>query len=608
MLFDGMAHAVDYNGRMARFLPQAPLSSGEPFDVVLVTGDAYVDHPAFGAAIVGRHLESLGYRVGIIAQPPWKDASAFAALGRPRLFFGVTAGNLDSMVANYTPDRRRRESDAYSPGGRTGLRPDLASVVYAQRCREAFPGVPVVLGGIEASLRRLSHYDFVQQKVRGSVLADAKADALVYGMGERAVADLARHFAEGGSPEALRDIAGIARLAPEPPEGACILPSAEDAAKSPDGFLEFFRAFRAASLSPTPPALAQPHGKRWVVVNPPAEPLSPVELDALYRLPFERAFPPEYAKAGGIPAIETVRTSVVTHRGCSGGCAFCALGVHQGKTVVSRPPEGVVEEVRAIAARPGFGGTIQDVGGPTANMYGSRCARAQGEGRSGCSRPSCLFPKICADFQASGEPLRRLLAEVRRVPGVRHAFVASGLRHDLLLLSGQKGLFRDLVVHHVGGRMKVAPEHVAPGALRRMGKPGPEAFERFVAAFETIRREAGRDVQLVPYLIAGHPGTTMDDAAALARYARERLPAAIEHAQQFTPTPSTAATCMFVTGRDPDDGQPVHVPSGGEAKVQKAMLDLSNARNAGKTAAWGRREGRTELVKDISKRSERRGR
>lgn len=587
-------------------LPQSPDASGEPFDIVLVTGDAYVDHPAFGAAIIGRHLESLGYRVGILAQPAWKDAAEFRRLGRPRLFFGVTAGNLDSMVANYTPDRRHRASDAYSPGGEPGRRPDLATVVYAQRCREAFPGVPIVLGGIEASLRRLSHYDFVQQKVRGSVLADAKADVLVYGMGERAVEALARHYADGGEAEALRAIPGIAYLSSVVPDGAALLPSAETAAKDPDGFFEFFRAFREASLKPSPPVLAQPHGKRWVVVNPPARPLSPQELDAVYRLPFTRAFPAQYGRDGGIPALETVRTSVVAHRGCSGGCAFCALGAHQGRMVVSRPAEGIVDEVRRLAARPDFKGTIQDVGGPTANMYGSRCGRAGEEGQPGCSRASCLYPRICSHLEASGEPFRRLLSEVRRVPGVRHVFVASGLRHDLLILPAQRGLFRELVLHHVGGRMKVAPEHVASRALRRMGKPAPAAFEEFLRQFDALRREGGQDLQVVPYLIAGHPGTEMEDALALSRFVLERLGGGVEQAQQFTPTPMTAATCMFVTGRDPADGEAVHVPSGAEAKVQKALLDLSSPRNAEKVAAHFRRIGRMDLVSGITKRSDRR--
>ncbi|HEY5995704.1 MAG TPA: DUF3362 domain-containing protein, partial [Candidatus Deferrimicrobiaceae bacterium] len=377
-------------------------------------------------------------------------------------------------------------------------------------------------------------------------------------------------------------------------------------AKVPDGFFDFYRKFREASLAVFPPVLAQPHGKRWVVVNPPAAPLSPEELDAVYRLPFLRAFPPGYGKAGGVPALETVRTSIVTHRGCSGGCAFCALGAHQGRQVVSRPPEGVIEEARALASRPDFRGTIQDVGGPTANMYGSRCGRSDAEGRPGCTRPSCLWPKICPHFEAPGEPLRNLLGRVRRLPGVRHVFVASGLRHDLLILPGQRSLFRELIVHHVSGRMKVAPEHVAPGALKRMRKPAAAVFESFLELFHELRRESGAEIFLVPYLIAGHPGTGMDDAASLARFVIDRLGGGVEQAQQFTPTPTTDATCMFVTGRDPATGEAVHVPSGGEAKVQKALLDLKNPRNSEKAVSHFRRIGRTDLLKAITGQSERR--
>jgi uncharacterized radical SAM protein YgiQ len=565
------------------------------YDIVLVTGDAHVDHPAFGAALIARHLESQGHSVAVIAQPPWKDASAFARFGRPRLFFGVTAGNLDSMVANYTPDRRRRESDAYSPGGKAGLRPDLASVVYAQRCRQAFPGVPVVMGGIEASLRRLAHYDFVQQKVRGSALADAKADLLVYGMGERAVGAIAGGLAEGRTPEEMRGLAGVAYLASAPPPGALLLPSASEAASGPDGFFAFSRALHRALLLPDPPAMAQAHGKRWVVVNPPAEPLAPEELDALYRLPFTR----RCAAGGEVPALEPVRSSVVTHRGCYGGCAFCALFAHQGRQVVSRPAAGVVAEAAALAARPDFAGTITDLGGPTANMYGTFCGRPGAKGRPGCARQSCLAPQVCPHLVASGEPYRRLLALAARAPGVRHLFVASGLRHDLLMLPAQSGLFRDLVARHIGGQMKVAPEHVAPRALRAMNKPGPQAFAGFRARFRELAREAGRELFIVPYLIAGHPGTEMEDALELARFVRGELGGRVEQAQQFTPTPMTPATCMFVTGRDPATGERVAVPSASEAKVQKALLDLTSPRNREKVASHFARIGRMEMVKEL---------
>jgi uncharacterized radical SAM protein YgiQ len=335
--------------------------------------------------------------------------------------------------------------------------------------------------------------------------------------------------------------------------------------------------------------MAQPHGKRWVVVNPPAPALSPEELDALYRLPFTREAAPEHRAQGGVPALETVRTSVLTHRGCCGGCAFCALGAHQGKMVVSRPAEGILAEVASLAARAGFSGTIQDVGGPTANLYGARCRREGAGGRPGCARGSCLWPELCPHLEVSGEPYRKLLAAIRAVPGVRHAFVASGLRHDLLARPEQRALLRDLLAHHVGGRMKVAPEHVADGALRRMRKPSRAALDAFLALLTELRREAGARVELVPYLIAGHPGTTMEDAEALARYVREKGVGGIGQAQQFTPTPGTDAACMFFSGRDPLDGGEVHVPSGGEAKAQKALLDPADPRRRAKVEGWKRR-------------------
>lgn len=561
------------------FLPEAPAHPGDVFDVVLVTGDAYVDHPAFGAALVGRYLEARGYRVGILAQPDWTSADDFRRFGRPRLFFGVTAGNLDSLVAHYTPDRRRRSRDEYSPGGQPGRRPDYASVVYAQRCRESFPEVPVVLGGIEASLRRLAHYDYVQQKVRGSVLPDSKADYLVYGMGERALGELAAALAAGKGPAAAQRVRGIAYRTSSPPEGDGVLrlAPAEEAAASPEAFFGYFQALYRALLGPEVPVLVQPHGSQAVVVNPPAEPLTPAELDAVYRLPFLRAYPPRYDAEGGIPALEPVRTSVVTHRGCYGGCAFCAISAHQGKGVVSRPPEGIVAEVRRLARDPSFRGTISDVGGPTANMYGTGCALA-GPGRTACDRPSCLTPEVCPHLEASGAPYLELLRSVRRVSGVKHAFVASGLRHDLLLLPGQRRLLRELMQHHVGGQMKVAPEHVASRPLRLMGKPYARKYREFRELFETLRAEIGKPLYLIPYLMTGHPGCDLRDALDLAEFARE-LGRFAEQVQDFTPTPSTASTCMFYTGRDPATGEEVLVPRGKEKNVHRALAQFRDPRN-----------------------------
>ncbi len=580
-----------------RFLPEAPEGPGDVFDIVIVTGDAYVDHPAFGAALIGRYLESLGYRVGILAQPDWTSAEDFRRFGRPRLFFGVTAGNLDSMVAHYTPDRRRRKRDSYSPGGKTGRRPDHATVVYAQRCREAFPEVPVVLGGIEASLRRLAHYDFVQEKVRRSVLVDAKADYLVYGMAERAVAELARGLAAGAGPGELRRIRGLAYRTGEPPgeDEALVLPPYEEVSADPGAFFRYFQAMDRELRQPGPRAMVQAHGTQAVVVNPPADPLTPEELDALYHLPFTRRYPGRYDREGGVPALEPVRFSVVTHRGCYGGCAFCALAAHQGKGVVSRPADGVVREVRRLARHPDFRGTVQDVGGPTANMYGTGCAKA-GPGRFACDRPSCLVPDVCPHLETSGSRYLELLRAVRRVAGVRHAFIASGLRHDLLLRPNQRRLLREVLQHHVGGQMKVAPEHVANRVLRLMAKPPRRTYREFHELFERMRREIDRPLYLIPYLITGHPGCDTTDAVDLALFVKD-LGHFLEQVQDFTPTPMTRSTCMYWTGRDPLTGDAVVVPRGREKRVQRALVQYRDPRNRDLLIRYFEAEGRPRVLR-----------
>ncbi len=562
-----------------KLLPEAPEHPGDVFDVVLVSGDAYVDHPAFGAGLIGRYLESLGYRVGILAQPDWTGPEAFRRFGKPRLFFGVSAGNLDSVVAHYTPARHRRTKDAYTPGGAVGKRPDYAAVVYAQRCKEAFPEVPVVMGGIEASLRRLSHYDYIKNKVKGSVLADAKADFLVYGMAERALAELALGLREGDSRLELEKIGGLAYRTTTPPtgDGVVTLPAHEAVRDDPDRFLEYYRELDQALRSPAAPTLVQPHGSQFVVVNPPAAPLSPAELDRLYELPFTRRYPERYDAEGGIPALEPVRFSVVTHRGCYGGCSFCAIAAHQGKGIVSRSPESVLAEVLRITLDPLFRGTIQDVGGPSANMYATGCRRAE-PGRSACDRASCIHPDVCMHLDTSGADYLNLLRAVRRVPGVKHAFVASGLRYDLLTLPGQRRLLRELMQHHVGGQMKVAPEAVANRSLKLMGKPGVRKYRDFTELFEQIKGELELPIHLIPYLMTGHPGSDLRDAVDLAMFTSE-LGHFAEQVQDFTPTPMTRSTCMYHTERDPSTGEPVLVPKGKEKTVHRALAQHLSPEN-----------------------------
>jgi len=578
-------------------LPEFPINDKEKYDIVLVTGDAYVDHPAFGAALIGRFLESRGYRVGIIAQPDWKNCDDFRRFGRPRLFFGVTAGNLDSIVANYTPDRRRRTKDSYSPGGAAGLRPDYATVVYSQRCKEAYPDSVVVMGGIEASLRRFAHFDFVKQKVFPSVLTRAKADFLVYGMAERAVAELADALSEKKPSEILKKIRGLGYLAKSGDvldESIVELPSYEAVEEDKNAFLEFHKKMSGLLLEPSPPAMVQNHGAVSVVMNSPSEPLSTRELDALYALHFTRSFHPRHNEAGGIPALAPVQFSITAHRGCYGGCSFCALTAHQGKAVVSRSAASVADEISRLSKMEDFRGTITDIGGPTANMYGSRCAKAA-EGKTGCSRPSCLSPDICPHLDANGAPFLELLRTARKVSGVKHVFVASGLRHDLLLLPGQRRLLRELMKRHVGGQMKIAPEHTASRPLKLMRKPYARKYREFVKLFDAVKRELEKDIYHIPYLMTGHPGSGINDAVELSLFVKS-LGRFAEQIQSFTPTPMTDSSCMFYTGRDPSTGEEVIVPRGREANIQRALAQSSNPENKNLLIDYFESRGRRDIL------------
>lgn len=555
----------------------------EELDILLVTGDAYVDHPAFGVPLLGRLLEAEGYRVGILAQPAWRDPAALQRLGRPRLFAAVSGGAMDSLVNRYTAARKVRNDDAYTPGGRAGARPDRAVIAYTAALKGAFRGLPVVVGGIEASLRRLAHYDYWSDRVRRSVLLDSKADLLVYGMGERPLLEIARRAAAGEAPVAMHDVPGTAWMSGSCPPGARELPSFEEIAASPERFNEAFRLAEAGAGGEPGSGLAQPHGNRWVVINPPASPLGEAELDRVYALPFRRRPHPSYSEA--IPAYEQIRFSVTTHRGCYGGCAFCAIGAHQGKTIQSRSEASILAEVSGLAGHPEFRGTVTDLGGPTANMYGTGCGAAGGS--HSCRRPSCLFPKICPHLQAGGRRAARLLRRVRRLPAIRHAFVASGIRYDLL--ERQQDYFEELLGHHVGGLLKVAPETTSQGVATLMRKPGPDAFLAFLDYFRRSSQAGGRRRGVVPYLIAGHPGcdlaTMVDIALFLKRHGLK-----VEQVQEFTPTPGTLATCLYHTGRDPFSGDAVYVPrSAQERRLQKALL------------LWHRPESRSAILEALQR-------
>ena len=542
-------------------------------DVLIVTGDAYIDHPSFGAAMIGRALEADGWRVGIVAQPDWQDARAFEVMGRPRLFCGVTAGNLDSMLANYTAARNRRTDDSYTENGAPGRRPNHAAGVYAQLCRRAFPGIPVVLGGIEASLRRVAHFDFWENKLRPSILTDSKADILVYGMGERAVREIARRI-DGGNPN-LGGIRGTAvllgaRATAAAQVGEHLDLSSWEALQADTSLL--LKLTREVEVQQSPYCgrrLVQRHGDRAVVIEPPNPPLPEAELDALYELPFQRRPHPAYR--GEIPAWTMIRDSLTVVRGCAGGCSFCTLGLHQGKFMASRSRASVMRELRRLAESPDFHGTVTDLGGPTANLYG--CANGLDDACHKCRRPSCLFPDICRHFHVDGEPALRLMRAARATPGVNHVFIQSGIRMDVALRTPE--YLRELVRHHVSGHLKVAPEHLHPDVLRRMRKPAG-ILEPFLEQFRQESKAAGKEQYLVPYFISSFPGCSDDDMGAVENYLR-RSNWNPQQVQDFIPLPMTPAAAMYVTGLDYQTGEPIPVARGaGDRQKQRAALRPRN--------------------------------
>jgi len=564
------------------FLPisQADLCSRglAELDVIIVTGDAYVDHPAYGAAVIGRVLEAEGFTVGIISQPGWHDTKDFLRLGRPRLFFGVTSGNVDSMVANYSAGKRRRKLDDFSPGGRAGLRPDRAVTVYANRLREAFPGVPLVLGGIEASMRRLAHYDYWDNKVRRSVLVDSRGDILVYGMGEGQIVEIARKLARGEKPGDLNNIRGTAVIRKEIDflKNPVMLPSFEETAADVKKFNDAFRLTYAEQNPVTARPLAQKHGDRHVVCFPPPAPLPQQKLDRIYELPYQRRWHPVYDR-DKVPGLETVRFSLITHRGCAGQCNFCSLYFHQGRMVQSRSPQSIVREARRLAGLPEFKGTITDMGGPTANLYGAVCKKWMAAGY--CGNRNCLAPRPCKNLELNLDKSLALYRAVAELPGVNHAFIGSGIRFDLLTDAAAQPWLEEVCRHHISGRMKVAPEHTVSHVLQLMGKPPVTVYEEFLKQFAKANKRLPQKCHLVNYFICGHPGTTLRDAFDLAQYliSRGMQP---EQVQDFTPLPMTVSGCMYHTGCHPLTGEKVYVPrTGRERMMQRALVQYRNPAN-----------------------------
>lgn len=564
-------------------------------DIILVSGDAYVDHPAWAAAILGRWLEKNGFKVGIIAQPRWDNPEDIEKLGRPRLMFSVSAGNMDSMINHYTADRRKRKEDAYSPGGKAGLRPDRATLVYSNLIRQAYPGVPLVIGGVEASLRRLAHYDYWSDKVRRSILLDSRADLLIYGMGEKNLLAVARRLQKGENISAIHDLAGTCYVTGEPPEESRKLPSLEEVSSNHKLFTRATRMILEENNPWQAKPLAQRHADRWVVQNPPPLPLSTAELDAYYALPFKRLAHPAYDSKGGVPALEPVQFSLLSHRGCFGGCAFCALGLHQGKTIQSRSRGSLVAEARSFIRHPDFKGTIPDVGGPSANMYGMNgldetlC--------QSCRRTSCLFPRACKNLATDHSPSIMLWEALRGVKGVKNIFVASGLRYDLLLKDKSGVYLEELCRNHVSGQLKVAPEHINSDVTRTMHKSGGDTYQRFVDRYQTENRNMGREQYLIPYFMVGHPGCGLKESVELAEYVRDQLGHRPQQVQNFTPTPMTLSTSMYYTGLDPFSGEEVYVPkTEKERRQQRALLQYWEPGQADTVREALKAAGRGDLI------------
>ena len=550
------------------------------YDFLIVNGDAYVDHPSFGGVVIARVLEAEGYRVAYLAQPDWHSAEPFQAMGRPRLGVMISAGNLDSMVAHYTAAKKRRRQDAYSPGNRPGLRPDRATIVYANRVREAFGDIPLIVGGLEASLRRFAHYDYWGDQVRRSIVFDARADLLTYGMGEAASLEIAARLRDGTPVSEITDVRGTSYSARDVsgcPYPKVEVPSYEEVRADK---VAYARANQVEYEEHDPVrgrAILQKHGNRWLITNPPQMPLSTAELDRVAELPYVREPHPMYEAMGGVPAIEEVRFSVTHNRGCIGGCNFCALAFHQGRMMTCRSHESVIREVTALTHHPGFKGYIHDVGGPTANLRHPSCKKQLKQGV--CAKRSCLAPEPCPNLDADESDYVALLRKLRKIPGIKKIFIRSGIRYDYMLCDKKDTFFRELVQYHVSGQLKVAPEHCINSVLDYMGKPHIEVYERFQQKYNSLNKNAGKNQYLVPYLMSSHPGSTLQDAVALAEYlnARHRQP---EQVQDFYPVPGCRSTCMYYTGIDPRTMKPVYVATDPhEKRLQRALLQWKAPEN-----------------------------
>lgn len=621
----------------SKFLPMSPeevkARGWQELDIILVSGDAYVDHSSFGTAIIGRVLEDAGFRVGIITQPRWDSPEDFKRLGKPRLFFSVSAGNTDSMVSNLTPGLKPRNKDAYSPGGKTGLRPNRAVIIYSNRIKEAFPEVPIVLGGIEASLRRFAHYDYLSDKVRQSILADAPADLIVYGMGELQIVEIAKRLQAWEDIRNIRDIPGTVwkmevKAWKELKEGAekpdrrldkqehdkseqkegkisedaaeflkenIEIPSFSEVSQDKTAFSKAFRIYFAEQNPITGKGVIQPHPKTVIVQNRPMRLLTEAEMDHVYELPFTGEAHPSYSEP--IPALEMVKFSLTTHRGCFGGCAFCAITEHQGRMIASRSIESVLREAKKLTEKPDFKGIINGVGGPSANMYGMECKTWEKKGA--CLDKSCLYPRTCPALDTSHKKLLELLRRLRELPGVKQVFTGYGVRYDLALKDEE--YLEELCAYHISGQLRIAPEHFSRQVTNAMCKPGREVYEKFAQKFTALNRKCGKEQYIVNYLMSGHPGCTLEDMIDMAEYVREHG-GYTEQVQDFTPTPMTLSTCMYYTGLDPFTGKKVYVARGKKEKaMQRALMHYRNPANYELVYEALEKAGRLDLVGNAHK-------
>ena len=572
----------------------------DQLDFLYISGDAYTDHPSFGHAIITRVLKYQGYRVGIIPQPNWKNNNDFMTLGRPKYAVLISSGVIDSMVNHYTASKKVRNDDSYSPGGKSGYRPDRAVIVYSHKVKEVFKGIPVIIGGVEASLRRFAHYDYWDNKVRRSILLDSKADLLIYGMGEKPILEIADLLAKNVPIQEIRNVRGTtyitdcSELPDHDGNSYIFIASYEDVSKNKSLYAKAFMTQCVEQDAITGKIIIQPHGNRYLIQNPPAYPMTEKELDRVYALPYERTYHPVYEKDGGIPASKEVEFSVTSHRGCYGGCSFCALNFHQGRVIQSRSQASIINEVKKLTWLPGFKGYIHDVGGPTANFRNTSCNIQKKNGV--CRDKQCLYPEACRNLKVDHSEYLDLLRKLRELPGVKKVFIRSGIRYDYLMLDKNDDFFIELCDNHISGQLKVAPEHVVDRVLEKMGKPGKKVYESFVKKFYDINRRLGKEQYLVPYLISGHPGSDLEAAVELAEYLNETgyNP---EQVQDFYPTPGTLSTCMFYTGLDPRNMKPVYVPvSTKEKAMQRALLQFRRKENYQLVLEALKSTGREDLI------------